>query len=244
MAEPATPIEQQPTHLAPVEVTALEEIRDPVVAEAEALTITSQAEYEAAAAFLTQRIKPTLKAIEASCKPVVAAANAVHKAATKQRADLEAPLKEAERVVKGKLGEYTAEQQRIRQEEIRRQEEKRQREAEEEQLQRAAEAEAAGDTAKADAVLEEPTPEPSMPAPPPPPPPAKAKGISTRAVWQAEVVDMSKLVEAVAAGTVPVSVLKVDQSKLLQQVRALDGQVNYPGVRVFSTQQVSARSAR
>ncbi len=67
------------------------------------------------------------------------------------------------------------------------------------------------------------------------------KGISTRKTWEAEVTDFAELVLAVAAGHAPISLLEVNTTKLRQQINALDGMVDYPGVRVFEKRVVSGR---
>lgn len=89
-----------------LDVERIELDRDPVVVAADAVEVTDQGSLDFAGAFLTDKLKPMLKAIDASCKPVVEAANKAHKAATKQRATLKAPLLEAEKMLKAKIGDY------------------------------------------------------------------------------------------------------------------------------------------
>lgn len=230
------------TSLRLVDVTKLKEIRDPVVQEAEALAIASQADLELAGAFLTERIKPILKQISESCDPVVAAAHSAHKAATAQRNALQQPLLEAETLIKRKIGAYLDAEEKKRRAEIARQDAERRRAAEEEQLRRAAAEEAAGNAEAADRVLEEEPMQSLPPAPPPPAPPQKVAGVSARKRFKAEVTDLAALVRDIASGRAPISLVQVNQSKLNQQVQALDGQVNYAGVRVYEDRVVSARA--
>lgn len=257
MAEAIQPIEPK-VALQLVEVSELQEARDPVIEAADQLVVSDQPSLNLAGMLLTDRIKPTLKQIDASCGPVVAAANAAHKAATKQRNELKAPLLEAERLLKGKIAGYLDEQERLQraeqaridaeQRELREAAEKKAREeAEAEALAIAERLEAEGDSAAADAVLDAPivvdVPEELPPPAIAAPMPAKVQGISTRKEWVAEVTDFIRLVAAVANGAAPLSLLKVDQTKLNQQVRALDGQVQYPGVQITERRVTSARAA-
>ncbi len=267
MAEATVALNETPTALALVQVSELEELRDPVVGKASELVISDQPTYEEAGAFLTEVIKPTLKKIAESCGPVVKAAHAAHKAATTQKNELEAPLKEAERLVKTKIGDYEDEQERLaaeearrlREEEARLERERQQREAaarreaqqrEVAALRKAEELEAAGKNEEAAAALEvatapapEPEPEPErLPAPPPRPAPRAVQGVSSRKVWKTEVTDPMALIRAVAAGQAPANLVTIDTGKLDQLARAMDGAIDYPGVRVYQDRIISGRA--
>jgi len=165
------------------DATAFEAQRAPIAQEASALVIVDQATLEEGGRLLTEVIKPLLKEIANSCDPVCATAHAAHRAATKQRADLQAPLLEAEAILTQKVGAFVTEQKRLYAEEQRRiaheeavaeaerqrvereAEAERQRveraeaaerqRAEREAMERAAEAEAAGRPEEAEVIVEE-----------------------------------------------------------------------------------------
>ncbi len=69
----------------------------------------------------------------------------------------------------------------------------------------------------------------------------KVKGISTRTTWHAEVTDLGKLVQAVASGTWPLSLVEPNMKVLANLATSLRDQANIPGVRIFSEQGVVAR---
>jgi len=235
----------------------LVEASDPIVEAASQLMVNDQPSLELAGHLLTERIKPTLKEIDASCGPVVAAAHAAHKAATAQRNDLKKPLLEAEKLLKGKIGTYLDEQEQLRRAEQARidreqreaqlaLEKKALAEAEEQRLDDAAVLEAAGDTVAANALLDAPLVVDVTEVLPPAavaPAPAKVAGISSSRRWNCEVVDLMALVRAVAEGKAPLSYLQVDMSHLVGVIRQMDGQVEYPGVRVFQDRITSARAS-
>jgi len=70
---------------------------------------------------------------------------------------------------------------------------------------------------------------------------AKAEGISSRKNWKAEVTDKLALVQAVAAGKLPISMLDVNMTSLNAIAKATKGEVEYPGVRFYHETVVSAR---
>jgi hypothetical protein len=249
---------QPSTSLSPARTSEIEEQRDPLVVTAKAFEIVDQETYVVACAALTDQIQPLIKKVEASCKPVKAAAYAVHKAASTQERLLLAPLLEAKSIYNALIGRWTAkvaEEQRIANKAI---EEARARdeaarikaaqvEAEERQIDAAAELEANGDDAGAQRVLETPASvhvEAPAPAQQAPAVQVAAKGISTKVVYSGEVVDTIKLLEGVLAGKIPRKVLKIDQGALNVLIRAADGEVDYPGVRVVSENKVTSRARK
>lgn len=70
----------------------------------------------------------------------------------------------------------------------------------------------------------------------------KAEGTSIREAWKAEVTDMAAFVAHVAAHPDLVRLLKVDQTALNQQARALKDALHYPGVRVYTEKSIAARA--
>ena len=138
-------------------------------------------------------------------------------------------LEDAERHVKRAMVEWKAEEdrkareaQRLEQERARKREEKLRKEAEAKRE--------AGKEARAD-ILEDRA-EATQAAPVAPAAP-KVEGISTRKVWKFEVLDKTQL---------PAEYLIANEKAIGGVVRALKGDTNIPGVRVYSEDVVSARS--
>ena len=120
------------------------------------------------------------------------------------------------------------------------------RKAEEEAaLAEAAELEALGLDEEAASVLAEaaevkPAPAPVISLPSTTP---KVSGISFRENWRAEVVSLRSLVQAAALDERYLGLLQVNQVALNGMVRALKGNMQVPGVRVWA-ERVASASAR
>jgi len=99
-------------------------------------------------------------------------------------------------------------------------------------LERAARAEARGDVAKAEEILE------TVPQVPIPilttPAVQKTKGVTKVVYWSAEVTDLAALVTAVAAGEVPLEAVTANLPWLNRTAAALKQNLKYAGVRVVS----------
>jgi len=65
--------------------------------------------------------------------------------------------------------------------------------------------------------------------------PEKDDGVSYRDVWGAEVVSLTELVKAVAAGKAPLNALQANESYLGQWARMSKGTESLPGVKVTNT---------
>jgi hypothetical protein len=154
-----------------------------------------------------------------------------HKALVAEKAKAEAPLTEAEAIIKRGLAAYEQEQQRLaraesdrlaaiaRQAEINR------------KLAEALAAEAMGDDAGAADILEEPISAAPVLVPTDVP---KVSGVSYSTRWKFRIVN-EKLV--------PREFLSVDEAKIGAWVRSQKGQVTIPGVEVYSERSVSAGGA-
>lgn len=73
---------------------------------------------------------------------------------------------------------------------------------------------------------------------------ARVSGISKRITYSAQVDSLAELIKAVAAGTVPIEAIMVNDKFLNQQARAFSkpGQL-YPGVRIVGNSVLAARAA-
>ncbi len=214
-------------------IAAIEENTELVVQQATAITIVDAGTYDAAGSFLTETLKPALREIEATFGPIVTAAHLAHKEALGQRKRHEAPLKEAEKIIKGSMGVYVTEQRRIaaaaEAERIRVARE----EADARKLEEAAALEAAGHTEAAEEKLAAPA-VPVMVAPPPEVP--KSQGTSARMVTKFRIIDASAIGRAY---------LVPDDKKIGQLVRAMgaDAERLVGGIEVYE-EPVIAASAR
>lgn len=221
-------------------------------AVAQAYKVNSPAMFEAAGEDL-KAIKAQAKVIEETRTSITGPLNA----ALKNVNDLfRAPAKfcaDAEALLKGAMTTFTIEEQRKEREaqaarEAEAVKERQRLAAEAAAAQKLAdEAAAAGDIAKAEELQEQAqasTSEASLIASMPATAPTQTKvaGISMRDVWGAEVTDLKALVQAVAAGTVPLEAIAADIKFLGNQARALKGNLNYPGVRAVNTPTMAARA--
>jgi hypothetical protein len=223
-------------------VTALEELapeRDDLVTQVKAIEIVDTPSYERAGEFL-KGIKTLRKKIAESLDPVIAKAHEAHKASVKLKKDHEAPLIQAEGLLKQRIGSYHDELERLRRlEEARLAKEAKERE-EEARLEEAAALEAAGETEEAEKLLNDP--------PPPLPPPVaaveqpKVAGVTHKVLYEAELFDLDKLIAAAHADPKSTArqLLAFDQKAANQMARASKGHLNVPGVRVKSKRSVSA----
>jgi hypothetical protein len=225
-------------------ISAVEQLapeRDDLVTQVRAIEIVDTPSYERAGEFL-KGIKALLKKIEESCGPVKKKTHEAWKAAVKQENDHKAPLLEAERLLKGRIGDYHAELERKRRIEEARLAEEARRKEEGARLEEAAALEAAGEIEEAEKLISDP--------PPPLPPPVaavetpKVAGVFSRELWEAELIDLNKVISAAHADPKGPARQLVGflQKEANQMARATKGQMNIPGVRFRPKRSVSASS--
>ena len=205
---------------------------------ARSLLVIDEASYRHAAEFV-KGIKGLRQKISNTFGPIVAKAHAAHKEAVGQRKRAEAPLQDAEQIIKASMGAWSREQQRVAQEAARQREEELRRREEEERLAEAVALEADGEPEQAAALIEAPVVvAPVVPQSAAP----KVAGISQREVWKATVVDLPALVQAAAADSTGVAagLLQVNQTALNGLARSLKGALTVPGVKVYTETVMSA----
>lgn len=139
-------------------------------------------------------------------------------------------LSQAESVIKRKITDWNAEQDRIRREAQRKADEQARKERERLEA-RARKAEESGKAEKAEQLAQQA--ETVTPAIVPTETP-KAKGISTRTVWRFRITDKSKI---------PDQYKSVDEKKIAGVVRSLGEDTAIPGVEIYPEQVVAARTA-
>lgn len=194
---------------------------------------------------LLKGIKALRQKIADTFDPHVKRAYESHRALVKEKADAEAPLTEAERVLKNAIRAFDDEQERRRREEQRRLEEAARREEETRRLEQAAamerEAREFGDAGlerEAHALIEEPI------APPPVAAVAKAtprvSGITYRTTYSARVTDLRALIQYVARHPEHANLLTANTVALNGLARSLKDGLKIPGVQVDVTRDVAA----
>lgn len=201
---------------------------------AKAATITDEQGYHAAAELLLG-IKDLRKKIADTFDPHCRRAFEAHRALTKEKADAEAPLTQAETILKTAIRVFDAEQDSIRREQQRLADAAAHAAAETDALERAAALETAGRTHADPAMLDEAyaileTPVTAIAAPIAKMTP-KIAGITVRKTWAFRIVN---------ASLIPRQYLAVDETKIRGVVRALGAAANIPGVEVFEETSVAA----
>lgn len=204
--------------------------------QARALRIADPATYQAACDFLKD-IKAFRAQIAETFEPHIKRAHDAHKALLKEKSDAEAPMVEAERIVKASLVAYDQEQERVRRVEAARLQEAVRLQEEERRLNDAVELEAAGESAEAEALIDAPMVVPTVVVAPTTP---KVSGIAYRETWSASVTDLAALVKYVAANPQCAPFLSANMPALHAQVRSLKGQLRIPGVEAICTRDVAA----
>jgi hypothetical protein len=200
--------------------------------EARGLSVATRPEYERAGAFLIA-LKDIEREIDATFDPVTKAAYEAHRAAIAARDKHREPIREAEKIIKEKMGGFQRiEEKRLREEEVRLRELAKQ----EEEQDRLKAAQVLIEDGRADEALallegEVETPPIYMPETSAP----KVKGIVTREVWKFRIKDPSKI---------PCDYHTVDEAKIRTVVRATEGKIVIPGVEIYMEKEIAAGGRR
>ena len=196
---------------------------DPVVLAADTISIECQNDFEIAGDFLTERLKPVQKLVTETFGPILKATHAAHKEAVAQKKIKMAPLEEAEGIVKEKIVDFLDAHDALVA--------KTRRDAE----ATANDMEARGESPSAieDALSAIISGGPGLGDP-------EAPGVSSHVRWGAEVTDFKALVQAVAAGQVPLDVIQPNAKRLNDMATALTEMLSVPGVKAVKKRVVSA----
>lgn len=196
---------------------------------AQALRIVDQSSYEEGAGLLISIADLEAEIIEHHKEPK-RKAHETHKAIVAAEKKLLDPLTKAKGIIKRSLGVWTAEQERIRQEEERKAREEAQQREEEARLKLAEEAQKQGATEQTvDEILETPLPQIR---PVVKPTYEKVSNVSGREYWKWEIID---------ANQIPREYLTPDTVKINGIVRAMKGATKIAGIKVFSETSMSVR---
>lgn len=212
---------------------------------ARAVVIKDDASYTGAAELL-KGIKALRQRIADTFDPHIKRAHEAHKGLVKEKATAEAPLTEAESIVKRSLVAYQAEQDRLRREEARKLEEAARREEETRRLDEAAAlervAEDTGDEsmrAMAHEVMDAPMAVAAAPVQPATP---KVAGISYRDTYSARVVSLPRLIAFVAKNPQFANLLVPNTTALNQLARAQKEMLQVDGIEVVKERVAAAGS--
>ncbi len=204
--------------------------------QARALRIADAVTYQHACDFL-KAIKALRAEITDTFDDHIRRAFEAHRALCAEKREAEAPLTEAERIVKAALVVWDDEQERIRKAEQARLEAEARQQEEARRLEEAQLLADCGEAAMADALLDEPIQTPAIAIAPTTP---KVSGIAYRETWSAEVVDLVALIKYCAANPAFAALLLPAMPALNAQARSLKGQLRIPGVRAKCTRDVAA----
>lgn len=194
--------------------------------QAQAVNIVDSATYQEAGNILVA-IKGIRKKINATFDPIIKAAHTTHKEAVAQKKTAEAPLVEAENIIKPALGAWDTQQENIRLEEERKRQAQARKAEEERQLAEAVALEEQGEKEAADEVMAEPVHVAPVIIPKTVP---KVQGISYQVRWKFRITDESKI---------PRGYLTPDTVKIGQAARMMKGACDIPGVQTYSEKGVS-----
>jgi hypothetical protein len=211
-----------------IEVLKSEVMTIPQLAREVAAKITDNEGYSAGGQFLLE-IKRRRKQVDAACDPTIDATNKAHKEAVAQKKMFEAPLAQAESIIKPALAAYDTAQENIRRDEERRLQELARKQEEDRRLAEAVELEQQGDKKAADAVMAEPVYIPPVVIAKTVP---TVAGVSYRDVWKYRIVNVDAL---------PRAYLMPDETKIGAYARAMKGAGLIPGVEIYSEKTVAGR---
>lgn len=198
--------------------------------QANAIIIKSNEDYTRAGQLLIT-IKGIRKKIEETFKPIKQKMDIAKKEVLDQEKAADAPLAAAEAIIKPRIAQWNAEQERIRQAEERRLQEIARQEEEDRQIAAAIAAEQSGNKEEAEAIIEATVQAAPVVVPKLVP---KVAGVSFTKQWKFRITDEAKI---------PRQYLCVDEQKIGAVVRAMKDAANIPGVEVYSVDSVSSRAA-
>lgn len=207
-----------------------------IEAQAQQIVINNDDDY-AFAGQVTRDVKAAQKRVEEYWEPMRKSTYDAYKAVTDHKKEMLDPLKNAEAILKRKIGVYHMEQERKRREE----EERLRKFAEEEaqrKLEEAVQAEENGDMEAAEYAMAEAEALDNMSvnvemAKP------KVSGVSSIKTWEIVGID-PKLVPVEIAG---VEIRPVDRAAILRLIKATKGQIAIPGVKYKETVSVAVRAS-
>jgi hypothetical protein len=211
--------------------------------KARAIVVTNDEQYRTAADTLVA-IKDLQKEIDATFNPIIADANKAHKTACQKKRDVEAPLVEAEGVIKRALVDYDDQKRREAAAEQHRLEAAAKASEEKRRLEEAVLLESEGQHEQAAEVLAEAVAAPAPIVPIVQRSTPVVAGIARRETWTFRVTDFHALVKFVAANPSYANLLQPNHAALGAQARSLKAHAKFPGVQVYSESNIAAGGRR
>lgn len=196
--------------------------------KARAIKITGPAEYAEAGEML-KGIKVLRREVDAAFDPIIQKAHAAHKEAIAQKSKVEAPLTEADTILRRGLAVYTQEEERKRRAEEARLRELARKAEEERMLAEAQMLADMGQHEQAEAVLSEPVFAAPVVLPKETP---KVAGVFHREDWKFRIVN---------AALIPRGYLIPDEKSIGAVVRASQGKIQIPGIEAYCEKSTGVR---
>lgn len=198
--------------------------------QANAIIIKSNEDYSRAGQLLIT-IKGIRKKIEDTFKPIKQKMDAAKKEVLDQEKAADAPLAAAEAIIKPRIAQWNAEQEKIRKAEEDRLREIARKEEEDRQIAAAIAAEQSGNKEEAEAIIEAPAYVPPVVLAKTTP---KVAGISFTKNWKFRIVDEAKI---------PRQYMIPNETMIGAIVRNSKGVIQIPGIEAYSVDSVSSRAA-
>ena len=204
---------------------------------AEVFAVKTDEDYAAAAEF-GKMLKQKAKQVTDFFKPMKDQAHQAHKAICDREKAMLTPLRNAEKIIKKSMGDYSMEQER----KIREAEKAARKAAEaerERKLEEAAALEKAGDQEKAAEamteaeIMDDAATLVAVAAPAKP----KVSGVSTTKDWEIENIDSSSVPVEIAG----VEIRPVDKAAVMRLIRATKGKIQIPGITYKEVAKMSFR---
>ncbi|MDP2953426.1 MAG: hypothetical protein Q8O76_08945 [Chloroflexota bacterium] len=207
----------------------------------QAILVVDQQTFDYASDLLNSVVKRIRRQIAEHHDPLIKSAHDNWKMNLEAKRRLDAPLDDAERVLKGKIGGWLREQEQIRLEAQRALEEEARRKAEQEQWDRAAERLMQGDASESvEADLAQPIVVEQVAKVAPTY--EKRSDVVSVTIYSAEVKDFPALVKAAAQNHELLGYLEPNMVALNSTARAQKGTMNIPGVKLLTKTDVRGRA--
>ena len=210
----------------------------PLEAEAEAIQIVDQDSYDEACDIARNAVEAR-KTIKERLEPGKAAAHTAWKEWVGLENEMLGLVEGAEKIAKGKLAKWDAEQERLRREEEARLAEIARQEEEDARLQEATAAEADGASEEeVEAILDELAPQVAVTAPRTY---RRGTGVTTRETWSGKVTHKPTFIQYVAKNPQFSNLLKVNTTALNSLVRSQKELFKMPGAKAVKVTNVAIK---
>lgn len=204
---------------------------------AEVFVVKNDDDYAAAAEF-GKMLKQKAKQVTDFFKPMKDQAHQTHKSICDREKSMLTPLRNAEKIIKQSMGEYSLEQERKRREveEAARKAAEAERErklAEAAALEEAGDQEGAAEAMVEAEIMDNAATMDAVAAPAKP----KVSGVSTTKDWEIENIDSSSVPVEIAG----VEIRPVDKAAVMRLIRASKGKIQIPGITYKEVAKMSFR---